>query len=31
MMDRAYGDAMEHQRKLWLGELRHGIYIDVRM
>jgi peptidyl-prolyl cis-trans isomerase SurA len=31
MMDRAFGDAMERQRKLWLSELRHGVYIDVRM
>jgi peptidyl-prolyl cis-trans isomerase SurA len=31
MMDRAYGEAMERQRKLWLSELRHGVYIDVRM
>jgi peptidyl-prolyl cis-trans isomerase SurA len=31
MMDRAFGEAMERQRKLWLSELRHGVYIDVRM
>jgi peptidyl-prolyl cis-trans isomerase SurA len=31
MMDRAYGEAMDHQRKLWLSELRHGVYVDVRM
>jgi peptidyl-prolyl cis-trans isomerase SurA len=31
MMDRAYGDAMERQRKVWLAELRHGVYVDVRL
>lgn len=31
MLDRAYGDAMERQRKLWLLELRRGLYIDVRL
>ncbi len=31
MLERAYGDAMERQRKLWLQELRRGLYIDVRL
>jgi peptidyl-prolyl cis-trans isomerase SurA len=31
MMDRAFGDAMERQRKTWLAELRHGVYVDVRL
>jgi peptidyl-prolyl cis-trans isomerase SurA len=31
MWNRAYGEAMEHQRKLWLDELRHGIYVDPRL
>ncbi len=31
MMERAYGEAMERQRKQWLLELRRGIYIDVRL
>jgi peptidyl-prolyl cis-trans isomerase SurA len=31
MMERAFGDATERQRKLWLSELRRGVYIDVRL
>jgi peptidyl-prolyl cis-trans isomerase SurA len=31
MMERAYVDATERQRKLWLQELRRGTYIDVRL
>jgi peptidyl-prolyl cis-trans isomerase SurA len=31
MMERAFVDATERQRKLWLQELRRGIYIDVRL
>lgn len=31
MLDRAFGEATERQRKLWLDELRRGVYIDVRL
>jgi peptidyl-prolyl cis-trans isomerase SurA len=31
MMERAFGEATERQRKLWLIELRRGVYIDVRL
>jgi peptidyl-prolyl cis-trans isomerase SurA len=31
MMERAFGDATDRQRKLWLSELRRGVYIDVRL
>lgn len=31
MMGRAYQDATERQKTLWLQELRRGIYIDVRL
>jgi len=31
MMDRAFGEAMERQRKLWLADLRRGVYVDVRL
>ncbi|MBN9160366.1 MAG: SurA N-terminal domain-containing protein [Myxococcales bacterium] len=31
MMERAYVEATERQRKLWLQELRRGVYIDVRL
>ena len=31
MMQRAVIEGMERQRKLWLGELRRGVYIDVRL
>ncbi len=31
MMDRAFGEAIERQRKLWLQDLRRGVYVDVRL
>lgn len=31
MMERAYVDATDRQRKQWLSELRRGVYIDVRL
>jgi peptidyl-prolyl cis-trans isomerase SurA len=31
MMERAFYDALERQKKLWLQELRRGVYIDVRL
>ena len=31
MMDQAFFEATERQRKLWLQELRRGLYIDVRL
>ena len=31
MMERAFGEATERQRKIWLTELRRGVYIDVRL
>lgn len=31
MMERAFVDATERQRKLWLQELRRGVYVDVRL
>ena len=31
MMERAFGDATARQHKLWLTELRRGVYIDVRL
>jgi peptidyl-prolyl cis-trans isomerase SurA len=31
MDQRAFGEAMERQRKLWLSELRRGVYVDVRL
>lgn len=31
MMERSFVDATERQRKLWLTELRRGVYIDVRL
>jgi peptidyl-prolyl cis-trans isomerase SurA len=31
MMERAFVEATERQRKLWLQELRRGLYIDVRL
>lgn len=31
MMERAFVEATERQRKMWLQELRRGIYIDVRL
>jgi peptidyl-prolyl cis-trans isomerase SurA len=31
MQDRAMGEAIDRQRKMWLQELRRGVYIDVRL
>ena len=31
MMERAFVEATDRQRKLWLQELRRGVYIDVRL
>ncbi len=31
MIERAYSESMEKQRKAWLGELRRETYVDVRM
>ena len=31
MMERATGEAVDHQRKLWLDELRRGAFLDVRL
>lgn len=31
MMERAYVEATERQRKQWLQELRRGVYIDMRL
>ncbi len=31
MMDRAFGEAIERQRRLWLSDLRRGVYVDVRL
>ncbi|MDB4940883.1 MAG: hypothetical protein JWP97_417 [Labilithrix sp.] len=31
MMERAFADQTDRQRKLWLTELRRGVYIDVRL
>lgn len=31
MMERAYGEVIDRQRKMWLQELRRGVYIDVRL
>lgn len=31
MQERAMGQVIDRQRKLWLEELRRGIYIDVRL
>jgi len=31
MLERAYVEATERQRKQWLQELRQGVYIDVRL
>jgi peptidyl-prolyl cis-trans isomerase SurA len=30
MTERAFGEAMERQRKLWLDELRRGVFLEVR-
>lgn len=31
MMERAFVEATERQRKVWLQELRRGMYVDVRL
>jgi hypothetical protein len=31
MMQRATFEALERQQKLWLQELRRGVYVDVRL
>jgi len=31
MMERAFVEATDRQRKLWLQELRRGVYIDIRL
>lgn len=31
MMERAFVEATDRQRRLWLQELRRGVYIDVRL
>ena len=31
MQERAMGEVIERQRKMWLQEIRRGIYIDVRL
>ena len=31
MMDRAFGEGMEQQRKLWLADLRRAVFVDVRL
>jgi peptidyl-prolyl cis-trans isomerase SurA len=31
MMEQAFAEAMDRQRKLWLDELRRGVYIDSRL
>lgn len=31
MRDRAFGEAMEHQRKVWLREMRRGVYVEIRL
>lgn len=31
MMERAFVEATDRQRKVWLTELRRGVYIDVRL
>lgn len=31
MIEKAYMDATERARKIWLQELRHGVYVDVRL
>ena len=31
MMDRAFGEGMERQRKLWLADLRRAVFVDVRL
>ena len=31
MQERAYGEVIDRQRKMWLQDLRRGVYIDVRL
>jgi peptidyl-prolyl cis-trans isomerase SurA len=31
MQERAVAEALERQRKLWLGELRRSVYVDIRL
>jgi peptidyl-prolyl cis-trans isomerase SurA len=31
MMERAFSEAMDRQRKMWLLELRRGVHVDVRL
>ena len=31
MMEQAFGEAMDRQRKIWLDELRRGVYVDSRL
>lgn len=31
MLEQSYIETTERQRKLWLQELRHGVYVDVRL
>lgn len=31
MIDRATGEAVERQRKIWLDELRRGVFLEVRL
>ena len=31
MSERAFGEAMERERKAWLHELRRGLYVDLRL
>jgi hypothetical protein len=30
-MERPFGEAIERQRKVWLDELRRGVYVDSRL
>ena len=31
MKERAYTESVERERKQWLGELRKGVFVDVRL
>ncbi len=31
MMERAYGEALERERRAWLDDLRRGLYVDIRL
>jgi parvulin-like peptidyl-prolyl isomerase len=31
MTERAFSEAMDRQRKMWLQEMRRGVYVDVRL